>query len=158
LRPARLSAGGGRHTTTQPHWEPFVEPWRTTVRRAGLLALAIGVGVGLYARQLATVPLVTLIALWFTLGGHFLEVLLRNQLRQRISGQAAVQALVRIACWFAGGSVLYEGALATRAILTGRGAVPWPWWMGGIAFVGIELLVHLLLYVRGQPSFYDGRG
>ena len=115
-------------------------------------------GVGLYERQLAMVPLATLVALWFTLGGHFLEVLLRNQLRQRISGQPAVQALARVACWFAGGSVLYAGALGTRAILTGRGAVPWPWWMAGIAFVGVELLVHLLLRVRGHPSFYDGRG
>jgi len=116
------------------------------------------VGVGLYEQQLARVPLVALLALWFTLGGHFLEVLLRNHLRQRISGQAAVQALARVAGWFAGGSILYEGASATRAILSGRGAVPWPWWMAGIAFVGIELLVHLLLRMRGQPSFFDGRG
>jgi hypothetical protein len=123
-----------------------------------LLALAIGVGVGLYQRQFAIVPLVTLFALWFTLGGHFLELLLRNQLRQRIGGQAAVQALARITCWFAGGSLLYAGALATRALVTGRAAVPWPWWMAGIAFVAVELLVHLLLRARGQPSFYDGRG
>ena len=148
----------GGHTTTQPRWEPFTESWRATALRTGLLALAIGVGVGLYQRQLASVPLVTLFALWFTLGGHFLEVLLRNRLRRRISSQTAVQALARIACWFAGGCVLYQGALGTRAILTGRGALAWPWWMAGIAFVGVELLVHLLLRARGQPSFYDGRG
>jgi hypothetical protein len=123
-----------------------------------LLALAIGVGVGLYQRQLAMVPMVTLFALWFTLGGHFLEVLARNHLRQRISGPPAVQALARVAFWFAGGCVLYAGAVATRAITTGRGAGPWPWWMAGVAFVGVELLVHLLLRLRGRPSFYDGRG
>lgn len=73
-------------------------------------------------------------------------------------GTAPVQAVARIVYWFAGGSVLYAGALATRAILTGHGAVPWPWWTGGVAFVGLELLIHLLLNARGKPSLYDGRG
>jgi hypothetical protein len=123
-----------------------------------LLALAIGVGVALYQRQLGLVPFATLFALWFTLGGHFLELLLRNHLRPQISSGAAVQALARVLGWFAGGALLYQGALTTRAILTGRSAAAWPWWMAGLAFVGVELLVHLLLRVRGLPSFYDGRG
>lgn len=142
----------------QTRWEPFVEPWRATALRTGAIALAIGVGVGLYKRQLAAVPLATLLALWFTLGGHFVEVLFRNQLRHRSGGQASVQAAARLVSWFIGGSALFAGALTTRAILTGQGAVPWPWWTGGVAFVVLELLVHLLLHARGQPSFYDGRG
>jgi hypothetical protein len=32
------------------------------------------------------------------------------------------------------------------------------WWVGGVAFIGIELVVHLALQVRGRPSFYNGRG
>jgi hypothetical protein len=32
------------------------------------------------------------------------------------------------------------------------------WWFGGIAFIGIELLAHLALQLRGRPSFYNGRG
>ncbi len=28
----------------------------------------------------------------------------------------------------------------------------------GMAFIGIELVVHLVLQWRGRPSFYDGRG
>ncbi len=35
----------------------------------------------------------------------------------------------------------------------------WPaWWLGGLAFIGIELVAHLALLLRGRPSFYDGRG
>jgi hypothetical protein len=135
-----------------------MEPWRATVLRTGTIALAIGVSVGLYQRRLAAVPLTALIALWFTLGGHFVEVLLRNQLRYRIGAQAPLQAVARLAGWFAGGSLLYAGALATQAIVTGPSAAPWPWWAGGIFFVALELVVHLFLYARGQPSFYDGRG
>jgi|SRR5215470_18735536 len=144
--------------STRTRWQPVSEPWSATALRTGTIALAIGVGVGLYERQLAAVPVTTLTALWFTLGGHFVEVLMRNTLRHRIAGHTAVQVVARLVYWFAGGSVLYAGALATRAILTGRGAVPWPWWTGGILFVALELLVHLFLHARGQPSFYDGRG
>jgi len=31
-----------------------------------------------------------------------------------------------------------------------------PWWLGGPAFVCLELLVHALLQLRGQPNFYNG--
>jgi hypothetical protein len=143
---------------TQTLPEPFSEPWRATALRTGSLALAIGIAAGLYERRLAAVPLTTLLALWFTLGGHFAEVLFRNHLRGRIGGQVLVQAVARLIFWFGAGSALYAGVLATRAILTGREAAPWPWWTGGGLFVGLELLVHLLLLARGQPSFYDGRG
>jgi hypothetical protein len=144
--------------TTQTAPEPFSEPWRATALRTGSLALAIGIAVGLYERRLAAVPLTTLLALWFTLGGHVAEVWFRNHLRQRIAGQVPVQAVARLLYWFGVGSVLYAGALATRAILTGRGIASWPWWTGGVLFVGLELLAHLLLLTRRQPSFYDGRG
>jgi len=30
--------------------------------------------------------------------------------------------------------------------------------LGGLAFIGIELVTHLVLQLRGRPSFYDGRG
>ena len=144
--------------TSRTPWQPCVEPWRVTMRRTGAIALAVGIAVGLYRRQLAVVPLTTLLALWFSLGGHVVEVLFRNRLRYRIGGQAPVQILTRLVFWFVGGSVLYIGALATRAILTGRGDIPWPWWTGGVFFVGLELVVHLLLRARRQPSFFDGRG
>jgi hypothetical protein len=138
-------------------WAPFAESWRITALRTGSLAVAIGMGVGLYQRQLAVVPLVTVLALWFTLGGHFLEVLFRNQLGRRIGGQPR-QSVARLAYWFAGGSVLYAGALATLALLTGRRPGPWPWWAGGVGFVVAELLIHQLLRARGHASFYNGLG
>jgi hypothetical protein len=104
------------------------------------------------------VPSVTLFALWFTLGGHFLELLFRNRLRHYISGQLAAQVLARVAYWFAGGAMLFECALATRTLLAPRMPVPFSWWLAGIGFVGVELVIHLGLRARGQPSVYDGRG
>lgn len=136
---------------------PFSEPWRTTALRTGSIALGVGLGVGLYQRHLAVVPLVTLLALWFTLGGHYVELLFRNRLGPLLPSPGS-RALARLGYWFLGGSVLYVLALATRAIFTGQRAVSWPWWTGGVLFVAGELLIHLLMRVRQQPSFYDGRG
>src|SRR5262249_21233497 len=139
-------------------WEPFTEPWRTTVRRTGSLALVIGLGVALYQNRIAVAVSATILSLWFALGGHFAEVFFRNQLRHRIGSQGAIQAEARLVYWFVAGSALYAGALATLSNVTCRRAAPWPWWGGGVFFVGLELVVHLLLRLRGLPSFYDGRG
>lgn len=141
-----------------PRTAPLTEPWRTTALRTGSLALAIGIVAGLVERRLAAVPQWTLVALWFTLGGHVVEVVFLNYLRQRIPGHAVVQRVARLIHWFVGGLALYAGALATRALVSGRGDVPWPWWTGGALFIALELVVHLLMRVRGLPSFYDGRG
>jgi hypothetical protein len=139
-------------------WVPFAEPWRTTLVRTGLIALAVGAGAGVVTRRLLTVPSSTLAALWVSVGGHFVELLFRNYLRRYLSSQASIQAVARIAYWYLAGLALYAGCLATRAILSGRTDLPLPWWTAGLFFVGLELLVHLMLWVRKQPSFYDGRG
>ena len=138
--------------------QPFSERWRTTALRTGLLALAAGVAVGVIKRHLAVVPSVTLFALWFTLGGHFLELLFRNRLREFVSDQPAAQMLARIAYWFLGGAVLFEAAQTTQALFARHVSVPFSWWLAGIGFVGVELLVHLRLRARGEASVYDGRG
>jgi len=80
----------------ETEWKPFAEAWRATALRNGTIAVAIGLGVGLYTRQVASAFLASVLALWFTLGGHVLEVLFRNQLRPLIGGGALVQAVTRL--------------------------------------------------------------
>jgi hypothetical protein len=48
----------------------------------------------------------------------------------------------------------------TAMALAGFRLAHWPawWWLGGIAFIGIELVAHLVLQLRGRPSFYNGLG
>jgi hypothetical protein len=143
--------------TVTRSWERFSEPWSTTLLRTVGLAGAIGIGVGLYQRRLVVVPTAALLALWFTLGGHFVEVWFRNGLRPRLS--SPLMALVaRLATWFVGGYVLLRGALWTRSLIAGHGTAPWPWWAGGVFFIGAELAVHLGLRARRQPNVFDGRG
>lgn len=100
--------------------------------------------------------LASVLALWFSLGGHWVELWFLNWLRPRIPDEWGWRAAVRLAVWFAGGTILTIGMRATALALTGTAF--WPlWWSGGILFIGVELVVHLVLQLRGRPSFYNGR-
>lgn len=51
------------------------------------------------------------------------------------------------------------GMHLTAKALAGFRPARWPaWWVGGGSFIAIELVVHLVLQLRGRPSFYNGRG
>ncbi|HEY4099686.1 MAG TPA: hypothetical protein VGM20_02290 [Gemmatimonadales bacterium] len=65
---------------------------------------------------------------------------------------------MRVVAWFIGGSLLYAGAMATRALFFHHHPSTMPWWIGGVAFIAGELLIHLLLLARGEPSVYNSHG
>ncbi|GAC1669233.1 MAG: hypothetical protein NVS9B4_25280 [Candidatus Acidiferrum sp.] len=92
-------------------------------------------------------------------GGHWVEVWFLNWLRRRVSPARSVQIVTRVLVWFAGGSLLALGMRLTAAAFVSWPSLQWlTWWVGGTAFVGLELVVHLLMQFRGKPSFYNGRG
>ena len=93
-------------------------------------------------------PILFLVCLWPSLGGHFVEVFFLKFLRPSLPH--SMLALVRVGVWFVAGIVL---AFAMQ--LTAFGP---QWWIGGLGFVGIELLAHLFLRLRGRPNFYDSLG
>lgn len=135
---------------------PFREPQRTTLLRTTAIALLAGAIAAGLSRSLARWPLVTLLAVWPSLGGHFVELWFLNWLRPRLPVAPRLRAAARIAVWFAGGTVLAIGmGLTAKALGLRPGRA---WWLGGLAFIGIELLVHLVLQSRHRPSFYNGRG
>ena len=70
-----------------------------------------------------------------------------------------LQVAARVGVWFVGGVGLAIGMGLTAMALAGFRPAHWPaWWLGGLAFIGIELVTHLVLQLRGRPSFYNGRG
>jgi hypothetical protein len=142
-----------------PEWQPFREPLRATLTRT--LGIAVVAG-ALFAPRwggMSRWPLASVVMLWPALGGHFLELWFLNWLRPRLPRERAVQIMARVGLWFAGGVVFAVAMWLTAGALTGRQPTPRPvWWIGGLAFIGIELVAQLVLHLRGQPSFYDGRG
>jgi hypothetical protein len=127
--------------------------------RNGTIAVVVGAVVARFSGGLSRWPLATVLALWPTLGGHWLEVWFLNWLRPRLSAARSAQVAVRVAVWFAGGICLALGMDLTAMALSRFRAAIWPvWWLAGVAFIGIELVAHLVLELRGRPSFYNGRG
>jgi hypothetical protein len=73
-----------------------------------------------------------------------------------VAASRSAQITGRLLIWLVGGVLLMIGARITASALgTPSMRLP-PWWLGGPAFVGLELLVHALLQLRGQPNFYNG--
>jgi hypothetical protein len=139
--------------------QPFQEPIRQTLFRTVMIAFIVGGAIALPSRKWSTWPLATLLVLWPSFGGHWVEVWFLNWLRPRVSPTPAVQTAARVLVWFAGGSLLSLGMRLTASAFVQWRSPQWlTWWLGGAAFVGVELVVHLLMQLRGQPSFYNGRG
>jgi hypothetical protein len=141
-------------------WHPYREPLRTTLLRTGTIALVIGAVLAARWGGFARWPIAIVLALWPSLGGHFVEVGFLNWLRPRLPDGRGDQVAARLTTWFVAGIVLATGmyltALALAAAPPARG-LAW-WWTAGLAFIGIELVAHLALQLRGCPSFYNGRG
>ena len=141
-------------------WQPFREPLRTTLARTVAIALVLGaVFVRVSGGGLSSWPMATLLMLWPSFGGHWLELWFLNWLRPRLSSARTAQVSARVAVWFVGGSALALGMGLTAMPFAELRPAQWPaWWLGGLAFIGLELVAQFALQLRGRPSFYNGRG
>jgi hypothetical protein len=134
----------------------FQEPLRSTLARTGAIALVGGGLLTVPFHRLSQWPTASFLMLWPALGGHFVEIFFLNYLRPRLTAASAAQIGVRVGVWFIGGVALALAMRLTATALVAPRAGHWPaWWVGGLAFIGIELAVHVVLWLRGRPSFYD---
>lgn len=140
-------------------WQPYREPLRNTMLRTSIIAIVLGALLARFWGGVARWPLATLLVLWPSFGGHWVEVWFLNWLRPRLSIARGVQVAARVVVWFVGGAGLATGMSLTAIVLAGLRLVHWTaLWLGGLAFIGIELAAHLALQLRGRPSFYNGLG
>ena len=140
-------------------WQPYREPLRVTLARTFTIALVIGAALALNRGALSRWPMATLLMMWPAFGGHWVELFFLNFLRPRLPVARTVQVGARIGVWFIGGVVLGLGMRLTAILLAEFRPARWPaWWIGGLAFIGIELAAHLMMMLRGRPNFYNGRG
>jgi hypothetical protein len=139
-------------------WRPVKEPIATTLMRTGAIALVVGAILAWRAHDLRQWPLASLLVFWPAFGGHWVEIVYLNYVRSRLPNAHATQFVARLAVWFAGGVVLLAGMVVTAKLVDSTARAHWPaWWIGGVAFIGIELVVHLILLMRCKPNAYGGR-
>lgn len=148
-----------RDTTPVTGAGQFQEPLRKTLLRTGIISLVTGLAVAAATGNWMATPRSAVLALWPSFGGHWVEVFYLNWVRPRVGG-AGWRRLARAAVWFAGGVVLTFGVRVTAELMfAARGLPGWlTWWVGGLGFVGIELVVHAVIRLGGEQGFYEGRG
>ena len=143
----------------QPDPAAFGEPFRNTLLRTASIAVVLGAALAGRFGGITQWPSATLLMLWPSLGGHFVELCFLNILRPRIPASLGMQTAGRILTWFIGGIVLALGMRFTAGALNRfAGIQRTTWWIAGLGFIVIELLVHLMMKMRGRTNFYDGRG
>jgi hypothetical protein len=143
---------------TSISWTRFEEPLRRTLARNVAIAAVVGAVLAFRVRHLGLFLPFTALALWFSLGGHYVEVAFLNGIRPRISPARERQMAARVGVWFAGGAILYVLMAGSAHLLPLRPPHFTGWWFGGLLLIGVELLVHAGLALRGQPNFYQGLG
>jgi len=137
-------------------WQSYHEPLHVTLVRTGLVGLVLGLIVARLQSQRASWPQWTAFALWFSFGGHWVELFFLNWLRPRLAAARWAHITGRLLTWLVGGTVLMLGARISALALSAQAMRLPPWWLGGPVFVGLELLVHALPQLRRQPNFYNG--
>jgi len=140
-------------------WEPYREPLRRTLARTLTIAAVVAVVLTLVSRGRVAWPFAFVVMLWPSFGGHWVEVFFLNVCRPRVARVRGVLVGARLAVWFFGGLLLGVGMMVTAGVLL-RGFVPaWGrWWVAGVGFVVLELVVHGVLYWRGVGNLYRGDG
>jgi hypothetical protein len=139
-------------------WPRREEPLRRTLTRNVLLAVGVGAVLALQRHDLKQLVPFAALALWFSLGGHYIELAFLNGLRARIPAGRLTQAGVRLVVWFSGGALLYVAMVSMARALPVRVPPLWLWPYGGVLLIGVELAVHAVLATRGLANFYNGRG
>jgi hypothetical protein len=141
-----------------PRWQPYSEPLRSTILRTFAIAMVGGAVLASFGGGMRRWPDNTLLMLWPSFGGHWIEIAFLNGLRSRISSARSVQIAARFAMWFLAGTIFAFCMRFTAIALALRWPAHLTWWIPGTIFIGVELLAHLPLELRGLPSFYNGRG
>jgi hypothetical protein len=137
-------------------WPRFHEPIRRTLVRNLAIAAVVGAAFAFWKRDAGLLFPFSALALWFSLGGHYVEVVFLNEIRPRISGARLMQRCARLATWFIGGAILYVCMAITARVLLVQ---PPRLGYGGAA--GCFLLVLSFwrmpfLPCGAHPTFYNG--
>ncbi|MEP6961336.1 MAG: hypothetical protein ABI995_04620 [Acidobacteriota bacterium] len=93
------------------------EPLRITLTRTIAIAMIVAAALSPWLGGIHRWPTLTLLGLWPSLGGHFVEVAFLNILRPRLPAARPVKFAARIALWFLAGIALAQAMRITATAL-----------------------------------------
>jgi hypothetical protein len=140
----------------------YREPFLHSLTRNLMIALVVSLAVSLIFKSRhwgisgRLIAVNTLSILWISLGGHGVELLYLNAIRFFLPFNRALEAIVRLLVWHAGGLLLFFAMSVTQRAFQVPPIPPFTFYDGFI-FIGIELIAHLALLLRGKDSFWNGR-
>ena len=145
--------------------EKIHEPFRRTLIRTTLTGLAVSIAFSF--GQLKNAPgfnskFSILFITFIYIGGvivfigHYTELFFINYLRFNFSPKYIIQISIRIIYWYVSGCILYNSAMLLRGLLEHKDLFAGNWYLGGIYFIGIELVANLLMQVMIKKSFWNG--
>ncbi len=135
-----------------------MEPIRATLIRNFGIAIVVGGLLAWRFSHLSVFPIAAALVLWFTLGGHYVEVFFLTWVRPRVRQSRGIQSVARLATWFVGGALLGVGVVLTAQLHPATRRLGFPaWWAFGLAFIVLELVTHVGLARRRQPNFYGAQ-
>lgn len=146
--------------------EKYSEPIRTTLIRTFAIALGVGTPIFLFAELQPAfagsrlghwISWVTAV-LWFSFGGHWVEIVYLNYIRMSLPMIRWLETVVRLLVWFLGGGLLFIGMKTTTSLFGNPALESFNWWHGGLLFIIVELVVHTILSALKRNSFWNGRG
>src|SRR5215831_12767976 len=107
------------------------EPLFRTLARNVTIAAVVGSVLAFRTHDAGLFVPFSVLVLWFSLGGHYVEVLFLNGICPRIASARLARVSARLAVWFTGGAILFVLMAATVRVLPVRPPSFQSWWFEG---------------------------
>jgi hypothetical protein len=89
-------------------------------------------------------------------GGHWLELLFVNRIKFMLPKNLLFLYFVRICYWFLSAIILLALASVVYNLLSNRKGPLVEWWIFGLIYIGIQLVMNAIMHMRSKKSFYNG--
>src|SRR5215467_10858955 len=112
-----MTTPNGSTKNVRERMSAFHEPLRVTLTRTVGIAIVAGAIASIWLGGVRRWPALTVVMLWPSLGGHWVDVLFLSGLRTRLPASPVIQRAARLILWFAAGIVLALAVRWTAALL-----------------------------------------
>jgi len=89
-------------------------------------------------------------------GGHWLELVFINYIKFTLPKNILLLYGIRIGYWFLCAIPLFFLVNLITGLFSHKTGYLGQWWVFGLFYIGIQLLMHAIMQIRFKKSFYNG--